>query len=176
MKRLRYQNGELDQVDARLLAALVDDGRISLAELARKVGLSPPSVAERIKRLEEADVIGGYTVRINPQALGLPVSAWLRIRPVPGQLQKVAEIVRNLPAIVECDRVTGEDCFIARAHVRSVEDLEALIDAIIPYAMTNTSIVQSSPVPRRLPPIGSGEAPIDDARLRRGRPEGRRPR
>lgn len=155
MKRLRYQDGALDQVDARLLEALVEDGRISLAELARKVGLSPPSVAERIRRLEEAHVIEGYTARINPQALGLPLGAWLRIRPVPGQLQKVAEIVRSLPEIVECDRITGEDCFIARAQVRSVEDLEALIDAIMPYAMTNTSIVQSSPVPRRLPPIGS---------------------
>jgi Lrp/AsnC family leucine-responsive transcriptional regulator len=106
-----------------------------------------------MKRLEEAGVIEGYTVRINPQALGLPLAAWLRIRPVPGELKRVAEILRSLPAIVECDRITGDDCFIARAHVRSVAELESLIDAIIPYAMTNTSIIQSSPVPRRLPPI-----------------------
>jgi Lrp/AsnC family transcriptional regulator, leucine-responsive regulatory protein len=153
MKRLRYENGAIDRVDCRLLAALVQEARTSMADLARLVGLSPPSVAERIRRLEEAGVIDGYTLTVNPKALGLPIAAWLRIRPVPGQLQKVAELVRTLPAIVECDRITGEDCFIARAHVASVEDLEKLIDQIIPYAMTNTSIIQSSPVKRRLPPI-----------------------
>lgn len=153
MKRLRYENGPLDEIDASILSALIDNARISVAELSRQVGLSSPSVSERIKRLEESGVIGGYTVKVNPEALGLPLSAWLRIRPIPGQLQKVAEILRGLPEIVECDRITGEDCFIARANVRSVEDLEALIDEIIPYAMTNTSIIQSSPVPRRLPVI-----------------------
>ena len=153
MKRLRYENGALDGIDVRILDALVADARVSVADLARAVGLSSPSVSERMKRLEEAGVIEGYTVRINPHALGLPLAAWLRIRPIPGELKRVAEILRGLPAIVECDRITGDDCFIARAHVRSVAELESLIDAIIPYAMTNTSIIQSSPVPRRLPPI-----------------------
>lgn len=153
MKRLRYQNGDIDLVDEKLLKALVANVRTTHAELARLVGLSAPSVAERVKRLEEAGVIKGYTLAVDPEALGLPVSAWLRIRPMPGQLQKVAEIVRGIPEIVECDRVTGEDCFLARAHVRSVQDLERVIDAIIPYAMTNTSIIQSSPVERRLPPL-----------------------
>jgi len=153
MKRLRYENSNLDATDARILGTLIDDARISVAELARTVGLSPPSVSERIKRLEESGVIEGYTLAINPAALGLPLAAWLRIRPIPGQLHKVAEVLRKLPAIVECDRVTGEDCFVARAHVQSVDDLEKLIDQIIPYAMTNTSIIQSSPVKRRMLPI-----------------------
>jgi Lrp/AsnC family leucine-responsive transcriptional regulator len=151
MKRLRYENGGLDATDVRILDALVNDARISTADLARSVGLSPPSVSERIKRLEEAGVIEGYTLAINPKALGLPIAAWLRIRPIPGQLQNVAEILRGLREIVECDRITGEDCFIARAHVQSVEELEKLIDQVIPYATTNTSIIQSSPVKRRLP-------------------------
>lgn len=153
MKRLRYQNGPLDPIDRRILAALVADARISLAKLARQLGLSPPSVSERIKRLEEAGVIEGYTAHINPRALGLPLGVWLRIRPIPGQLARVAEILQALPEIVECDRITGEDCFIARAHVRSVEALETLIDQIIPYAMTNSAVIQSTPVPRRLPPV-----------------------
>jgi Lrp/AsnC family leucine-responsive transcriptional regulator len=137
---------------------LAADARVSIAELARVVGLSSPSTSERIRRLEEAGVIEGYTVKINPKAVGLPLAAWLRIRPIPGQLQKVADILRDIPEIVECDRITGEDCFIARAHVESVEALERLIDQLIPYSMTNTSIIQSSPVSRRLPltvvPIG----------------------
>jgi Lrp/AsnC family leucine-responsive transcriptional regulator len=157
LKRLRYENGDLDATDVRILDALVEDARISIADLARSVGLSPPSVSERIKRLEEVGVIEGYTLTINPKALGLPIAAWLRIRPIPGKLQKVADILRGLREIVECDRITGEDCFIARAHVRSVDDLEQLIDQIIPYAMTNTSIVQSSPVKRRLPPVLRGD-------------------
>src|SRR5437773_616168 len=128
MKRLRYENGQLDEVDARLLLALAADARISIAELARTVRLSSPSVSERIKRLEEVGVIQGYSVKINPKALGLPLAAWLRIRPIPGRLHKVAEVLLELPQIVECDRVTGEDCFMARAHVGSVEELERLID------------------------------------------------
>jgi Lrp/AsnC family leucine-responsive transcriptional regulator len=160
MKRLKYQNGALDEVDVRILAAFIDNARISLADLSRTVGLSSPSISERIKRLEESGVIRGYTVKIDPAALGLPLSAWLRIRPIPGQLRKVAEILRALPEVVECDRITGEDCFVARAHVQSVEDLEALIDEIIPYAMTNTSIIQSSPVPRRLPVIPTRKNPV----------------
>jgi Lrp/AsnC family leucine-responsive transcriptional regulator len=153
MKSLRYKNSELDEIDGLILQSLVDDARISTAEVARKVGLSPPSVAERIRRLEEAGVITGYTATIDPRALGLELTAWLRIRPMPGQFHKVATILNKLPAVVECDRITGEDCFIARAHVKSVSELEGLIDEIIPYAMTNTSLVQSSPVARRLPPI-----------------------
>ena len=150
---LRNGKSALDRIDAGIVAALAEDARTSVAELARRVGLSPPSVSERIKRLEENGVIRGYTIRVDPAAFGRPLSAWLRIRPMPGQLRRVADILDGLAAIVECDRITGEDCFIARAHVQSVGDLEVLIDAIIPYAITNTSIIQSSPVPPRLPPI-----------------------
>lgn len=153
MKRLRYQDGPLDSIDGAILRTLAADARTSMSNLAKSVGLSAPSVAERVRRLEEAGVICGYAAVIDPIALGLPLAAYLRIRPMPGQYNQVAEVLRRLPAVVECDRVTGEDCFVAKAHVRDVAELEALIDEIVPYAMTNTSIIQSSPVPRRLPPI-----------------------
>jgi Lrp/AsnC family leucine-responsive transcriptional regulator len=156
MKRLGFQNGPLDAVDLRILKSLTTDARVTMAELARQVGLSAPSVTERVRRLEEAGVIKGYAAIVEPAALGLPVSAWLRVRPVPGELARVAAILAALEAIVECDRITGEDCFLAKAHVESVAALEALIDRIAPYAMTNTSIIQSSPVPRRLPPVEAG--------------------
>lgn len=158
MKRLRYENGGLDQLDAKILRALTADARTSMAELARAVGLSAPSVSERVRRLEEAGVIQGYRAEVDPRALGLALSAYLRIRPIPGQLRKVASVLDSLEAVVECDRVIGEDCFIAKAHVRSVEELEKLIDQVMPYAMTNTSIIQSSPVKRRLPPMPNGLA------------------
>jgi Lrp/AsnC family leucine-responsive transcriptional regulator len=153
VKRLRFQNGPIDATDAALLRALARDARTTMTDLARAVGLSPPSVAERVRRLEEAGVIRGYGAVIDPAALGLPLAAYIRIRPLPGLLGKVAEVLLGLEAVVECDRVTGEDCFVAKAHVRSVAELEALIDAIIPYATTSTSIIQSSPVKRRLPPL-----------------------
>lgn len=158
MKRLRYENGDLDAVDARLVRALVEDGRITTAELARLVGLSAPSVSERVKRLEEAGVIKGYSARVDPAALGLSVAAWLRIRPVPGELKRVAEILAALPEVSECDRITGEDCFLAKVYVRSITDLEGLIDRIIPYAMTHTAIIQSSPVGSRMPAFGTSDA------------------
>lgn len=126
---------------------------MTIADLARKVGLSAPSVAERIKRLEEAGVILGYGARINPVALGLPLAVHIRIRPMPGQVSKLAALLNKLPAIVECDRITGDDCYVARAHVASVQELEKLIDLILPLGTTNTAIIQSSPVERRLPPI-----------------------
>ncbi|WP_026381115.1 Lrp/AsnC family transcriptional regulator [Afifella pfennigii] len=155
MKRLGYQNGALDAVDRKILTLLVENARTTTAELARAVGLSAPSVAERVKRLEEAGVIKGYTTEVSAEAIGLPISVWLRIRPVPGQLEKVVEILQGIPEITECDRVTGEDCFVARAHLASVADMERVIDLIIPHAMTNTSVIQSSPVKRRLPPLPS---------------------
>jgi Lrp/AsnC family leucine-responsive transcriptional regulator len=157
MKRLRFENGPVDEIDCRLLVALYDDARLSVADLARRVGLSPPSVSERIRRLEEAGIIEGYAIRLNASALGLPLSAWLRVRPLPGELQTVADILRALPQITQCDRITGEDCFLAKAQVGSIAELEKLIDKIIPHAMTNTSIIQSSPVTPRLPPITRGQ-------------------
>lgn len=153
VKRLRSRDAQPDATDAAILRALAADGRVTMADLGRAVGLSAPSVTERVRRLEEAGIIRGYTARIDPAALGLTLAAYIRVRPLPGQLAKVVELLRGLDAIVECDRVTGEDCFVAKAHLRSVAELEAVIDRIIPYATTSTSVIQSSPVERRLPPL-----------------------
>jgi Lrp/AsnC family transcriptional regulator, leucine-responsive regulatory protein len=154
MKRLRSKNGEVDLVDTRLLRLLEKNSRTSTADLARALGMSAPSVAERIKRLEEAGVIRRFTVEIDPAALGYPLAAFIRIRPTAGQISRIVELVAALPEIAECNRITGDDCFLARAHVRSVEELELLIDRITPFAQTNTSIIQSSPVERRMPSSG----------------------
>jgi len=148
---LTSRNGGIDAIDAQILKALFDNARITTAELARRVGLSSPSTGERIKRLEEAGVIGGYTIVVDPKRLGLPLPICLRIRPVPGQMKNVAKLLDDLPEIVDCDRVSGDDCFIARAHLQSVQHMEKLIDKLTPISMTNTSLVQSSPIRPRLP-------------------------
>ena len=151
MKRLRYESGDIDAIDAAILRALAEEARVTMADLARRVGLSAPSVTERVRRLEEAGIVRGYGARIDPAALGLPLAAYIRVRPMPAQLRTTIEVLQGLEAVGECDRVTGEDCFMARVHVRSVIDLERVIDRIIPYAMTNTAIIQSTPVAPRLP-------------------------
>jgi Lrp/AsnC family leucine-responsive transcriptional regulator len=139
----------LDEINLRLLRELQADARLSLAELGRRVGLSSPAVAERLARLEQEDVILGYHARLNPRALGFSLSAVVRIRPAPRQLHKVAELAQRTPEIVDCRRITGEDCYIMTAHVRSVEHLEEVIDRFAVYGQTTTSIVQSAPVPSR---------------------------
>ena len=153
MKRARHINGALDRVDAEILAALAEDGRTALKDIAVRVGLSSPSVAERIRRLEEVGIIEGYGATLNAQALGFPLMVSIRVRPIPGELQRVSALLASKPEVIECDRVTGDDCFIAKAVVASVADLEKLIDDILPLATTNTALIQSSPVRRRIPPL-----------------------
>ena len=140
---------ENDRTDHRILEELQEDGRLSLAELGRRVGLSPPAVAERVQRLERGGAITGYHAKVDPRALGYALAAVIRIRPAPRQIPKVAELARDTPEVVECHRITGEDCFFMKATVRDVEHLEELIDRFVVFGQTTTSIVQSSPVPGR---------------------------
>jgi Lrp/AsnC family leucine-responsive transcriptional regulator len=150
----------LDAVNLRIIGELQEDARLSVAELGRRVGLSPPAVAERLGRLERDGVITGYRAEIDPRALGLALSAVIRIRPAPGQLGNVAELARRTPEVVECRRVTGDDCYIATAHVRDVEHLEEVIDHFVALGQTTTSIVQSAPVPRRGVDLGAEPAEV----------------
>jgi Lrp/AsnC family transcriptional regulator, leucine-responsive regulatory protein len=140
---------QLDVTNRQLIAALQEDARLSLAELGRRVGLSAPAVGERLARLEQTGVIRGYHADVDPRALGYSLDVVLRVRPAPRQLTKVAELARGTPEITECHRVTGEDCFVMRVHVRDVVHLEEVIDGFLLYGQTTTSIVQSSPVPGR---------------------------
>jgi Lrp/AsnC family transcriptional regulator, leucine-responsive regulatory protein len=151
VRRNHHINAGLDEIDVLILRALVENARLPIKSLASRVGLSSPSTAERVRRLEEAGVIEGYGARLNPGAVGLPLAALIRIRPMPGELTRVAKLLARKPSIVECDRVTGDDCFVARAFVQSVDELEKLIDDLLPFATTNTAIIQSSPVKRRMP-------------------------
>jgi Lrp/AsnC family leucine-responsive transcriptional regulator len=144
---------ELDVVDRRLIEALDRNARTSTAELARLVGLSPQSTSDRMKRLEDVGVVTGFTVKLDPAALGLAIGAYIRIRPAMGELQRVAQLLAEIPEVIECDRITGADCFIAKVFVSRVAELERVIDRLLPYAQTNTSIIQSSPVRRRQPPL-----------------------
>jgi Lrp/AsnC family leucine-responsive transcriptional regulator len=143
----------LDDLDRRIVEILVVDARISLKELAQRVKLSSPSVSERLLRLEERGVIRSFTVDIDPQAMGYTLQAIVRIRPLPGKLNAVQKLIEEIPEFSECDKVTGDDCFIGRLHLRSIAQLDQILDRITDRAETNTAIVKTQPVKRRLPPF-----------------------
>ena len=115
--------------------------------------MSAPAVAERVQRLERAGVITGYRAEIDPRAVGFPIAAVVRIRPAPGQLARIPQLARDTPEVSECHRITGEDCYLLKVHLRAIDELEALLDRFTPYGQTTTSIVHSSPVTRRSPPL-----------------------
>jgi Lrp/AsnC family transcriptional regulator, leucine-responsive regulatory protein len=145
-----YADGALlDATNLRLLEELQANARTSLAELGRRVGLSSPAVAERLKRLEQEGVITGYCAQVDPRRLGYTLGVHIRVRPGPRQLAEVAELARQTPEVLECHRITGDDCYVMTAYVRDVEHLEELIDDFAAYGQTTSSIMQSSPVPRR---------------------------
>ncbi len=106
-----------------------------------------------LRRLEDAGIIAGYRLDLDPAALGLPLAAFIRIRPDPGQLPRVAELARQIPEVVECHRITGEDCFILKIHFPAMDQLDRILDRFLAYGTTTTSIVQSSPVPLRSLPL-----------------------
>lgn len=145
----------LDLTNQRLLAELQRDPRASMAELGRRIGMSAPAVTERVRRLEDTGIIQGYRLDVNPSALGLPITVYIRVRPDPGQLPKIAELARCIREVVECHRITGEDCFILKAHIPAMNQLDQLLDRLLLYGATTTSIVQSSPVPPRSLPLPS---------------------
>lgn len=142
----------MDRLDQKIITTLSERARVSLKELAGIIGLASPTVAERIKRLEERGYILGYTAVLDHRKLGYPLQALVRINPLPGTLHDVERMIQAIPEFVECDRVTGEDCFVGRLCIRSIEELDSILDAFHEKARTNTSIVKGQPVPRRLPP------------------------
>ena len=143
----------LDDTDRHILTLLQQDGRMAIKPLAEQIGLSSPATSERLRRLEERGVIRGFSMDVEPRALGYSMQALVRIRPMPGKLQAVQKLVESIPEFGECDKVTGEDCFIGRLYLRSIEHLDHILDRITDIAETSTAIVKSQPVKRRLPPF-----------------------
>jgi Lrp/AsnC family transcriptional regulator, leucine-responsive regulatory protein len=144
---------EIDDTNRRILQELLADARLPMAELGRRVSLSAPAVAERVQRLERAGVITGYHASVDPKALGYPFEAVVRVAPATRQLERIREIARETPEVVECHRITGEDCFLLKLRLRSMDDLEGILDRFTPFGRTTTSIVHSSPVAGRPVPV-----------------------
>lgn len=139
----------LDPTDIAILEQLQADGRIAIAELGRRIGLSQPATAERMKRLEERGIISGYVARINPAAVGLPMTAIVRLRTTHEHIKACLELFGTMPNVIEVFRLTGEDCFFLKVLVPRPEDLEPIVDSIARYGAVTTSLVlrQENPKP-----------------------------
>ena len=143
----------MDEVDQQILRSFAANARISLKVLAGKVGLAAPSTSDRLRRLEERGQIMGYTINVDLQRLGYGVVAMVRINPQPGKLRMVERLIMANSAVIECDKVTGEDCFFVRVCLKSLAELDPVLDQFHDHAQTITCIVKSQPIRRRLPPL-----------------------
>jgi Lrp/AsnC family leucine-responsive transcriptional regulator len=148
----------LDDIGLRILDELQRDARLSFAELGRRVHLSTPAVAERVRRMEDAGIITGYHATVNPAALGLAIRAIIRLKANQQNYERVRSAVAEIPEVIDCHHVTGADDLVMTVLVRSVGHLEAVLDRLRPFGDHVTSIVLSSPVSSRpvSPPHASG--------------------
>ena len=143
----------MDETDLLIMQMLAHDGRTTLKDLARRVNLSSPSAAERLRRLEERGAILGYRAEVHPGALGFGLQAIIRVRPLPGRTQQVQSALEAIEEVTECDKVTGDDCFVVRLYLRSIGDLDTLMQSVTELAETSTALVKSQPIRRRPPPM-----------------------
>ncbi|MCI0339015.1 MAG: Lrp/AsnC family transcriptional regulator [Acidobacteria bacterium] len=139
----------LDDIGWHILHELQQNARISFAELGRRVGLSIPAVTERVHRMEDAGIITGYHADVAPEKVGFPITAFIRMSITGNVSAQIVDLVDELTEVSECHRGTGGDSFIMKVRVSSVAHLEELIERLLPYGTTTTSIVLSSPVTKR---------------------------
>ena len=140
----------IDEIDKKILTELQQDARTSFAELGRRVGLTTPAVIERVRKIEDAGIVTGYRIEIDPAKIGLPITAFIRMSITGVDYSHIIEVAEQSKEVLECHRGTGGDSFIMKVAVSSVEHLQELIDRLTPYGITTTTIVLSSPVKKRI--------------------------
>ena len=139
----------MDAYGRKLLNELQMNARLSVAELGRRIGLSPTATAERLRQMEEVGILRAYTIEIDREALGLEVLAFIRMSCHGQQYHRLLEFVQTLEEVRECHHLTGGDDLLLKVTTTNMRDLEALIEALLPYGTPVTSLVLSSPVERR---------------------------
>jgi Lrp/AsnC family leucine-responsive transcriptional regulator len=140
----------LDDVGWAILELLQADARISFSALGRRVGLSAPAVTERVRKLEDAGIITGYHAAVDASRIGRPIAAIIRLGNPGDRSELVVERVKDMPEVLECNRITGHEAFVFKVAVATVEHLEQVIGQLEPYGITTTSIILSTPVTRRI--------------------------
>jgi len=136
----------LDKIGWHILHELQENARIPFAELGRRVGLSTPAVAERVRSMEDAGIIRGYRTEVDAMACGYNVLAFIRVNVAGDKLQHFVKLAKSRPEVLECHRVTGAESFILKMAVTDMNHLEAAIDSLMPYVATTTSMILSSAV------------------------------
>lgn len=139
-----HDEASLDDIGWHILREVQQDARLSFHELGRRVGLTAPAVAERVRKLEDAGIITGYSAKVNPQKIGMPITAIVRMTAIKMHLPQTVDLVSSFPEVLECHRVTGMDSYILKVIVSSIPHLEHLINRLVPYGEPATSIVLSS--------------------------------
>jgi Lrp/AsnC family leucine-responsive transcriptional regulator len=137
---------KLDEIGWHILHELQQNARIPFAELGRRVGLSTPAVAERVRNMEDAEIIRGYRTEVDPMACGFNVLAFIRVNVAGDKLQHFVELAKTRPEVLECHRVTGAESFILKMAVTDMNHLESAIDSLMPYVATTTSMILSSAI------------------------------
>src|SRR5271170_6668215 len=141
---------DLDKKDRLIVEALQQDARQSLTALGKRIGLSQPAVSERVKKLEEAGVICGYSARIDLRAIGFRLQAVVRVSTTHEHLQRYVALFESMPAVLDVVRVTGDDCFVVRCAFAEPEDLERVVDALAVHGRVTTALVLSHPVSKTI--------------------------
>ncbi|WP_066502195.1 Lrp/AsnC family transcriptional regulator [Abyssisolibacter fermentans] len=140
----------MDITDSKIIEILQNDGRISMKDLGKLVSLSPPAVAERVKKLEDVGIIEGYRAIINPVKLNKNITAFISLNMKEGRYEQFLEYAKNKKSIIECHHVTGGDCLNLKVLVKDIQELEQLIDEIKLSGNTQTSIILSSPINNKI--------------------------
>lgn len=141
---------KIDSINWQILKTLQQNSRIALKEIAAQVGLSSPTVAERILKMEEAEIIEGYGTRVNMEALGYPLGVYISIKIRFGQVQRFEEFIPTVPEISECHKLTGHDCMLMKGYVRDPKHLEELNSRLAAYGELTTSLILNSIVKRKV--------------------------
>lgn len=141
----------MDQIDRKILRELCNDARLSVAELGRRIGLSPSATSERLRRLESLEFIQGYHADINLKALGFTITAFVRLTCEGTRYKPFLKFLPTLAAVQECHHLTGNDAFLLKVVLASTTELEDLIEKLLPYGSPTTSMVLSTPLERKRP-------------------------
>lgn len=139
----------IDSIDRKMMRELTTDARVPVAELARRVGLSPSATAERLRRLESLEIIRGYRAELNLQALGLTITAFVRLTCEGTRYKPFLKFLPTLRGVQECHHLTGNDAFLLKVVLASMTELEDLIEKLLPYGSPTTSMVLSTPLERK---------------------------
>lgn len=133
----------MDEIDVKILSELQSDSRLSIRELSKRINLSPPSVAERVRKLEDKGIIEGYTIKVNRKLMGFPIDCFVMVTMKNGEYERFKRFIADYPRSEFCYRIAGDACFLVKLNVESLEQIEEFINLVTPFATTKTQVAFS---------------------------------